>query len=147
VVYSLVNGYPEHVRMWRCCQCGFLENREALWAACSNCNLATTLDKYAFQDVSLYQDGTKERAYDDEDLKDSNTFRFPAPATQPSNAADDLTSTLHQNALRLEELVRPHYCDALVPDDYNDCIETTTTAVDTDRIDSTLVAPDCDSGF
>jgi predicted nucleic acid-binding Zn-ribbon protein len=149
VLVSLANGYVEHIRMWKCCQCGFAENRESLQAACSNCNFASFQDNYAFQDISPYLCDMNDRPYDDENLETSQVVCIPAPATYPSNAADDFTSAILQNASRLEELMASDRSGPLFPDDRNDSIEEIPIALDPDHthFDFTLLAPDCNSGY
>ena len=118
LLYSLANGYPEHVRMWTCCQCGFNENRESLWASCSNCYFISSAERYAFQDASLDESAIVEGPHHDDGLEISNTIRVTAPATSLlSLAADDLVSTVQQNFFRFEEFETSGQYGTLLLDD------------------------------
>jgi type IV secretory pathway VirB6-like protein len=99
-------------------------------AVCSNCNIATSVECYAFQDISPYRYQMNDTSYNNENLEHSHVVHIPAHRTYLSNAAYDSTSAILQNASRLEELMNFDRSGPLLPDDRNDGIEEMTTAID-----------------
>jgi len=100
VLYSLANGHVEHVRMRTCCQCGFAENRVALWAACSMCDATRFLDNYACHYPSVLEIATDGAMNDIVTYEASEMTRVHVPKTGSSlelRTADDLVSAVQQN--------------------------------------------------
>jgi len=100
VLYSLANGHVEHMRMWTCCQCGFAENRVALWAACSMCDATSFLDNYACHYPSVLEIATDGAMNDIVTYEASEMTRVHVPKTGSSlelRTADDLVSAVQQN--------------------------------------------------
>ncbi|RYN63224.1 hypothetical protein AA0118_g4772 [Alternaria tenuissima] len=104
VIYSRADGYGQYVRMWTCCQCGFPENRASLWAACSMCDYSN-LEKYAFQNPSVFQHGTENAIEHEETFETSHVVCAGVSTAESLGrafATDDLVSTVRQN-LQLSE--------------------------------------------
>jgi len=105
VIYSRANGHGQYVRMWICCQCGFLENRVSLWAACSMCDYSNFWERYAFQNPSIFQHGAQNVIEHEETFETSRVVCDGVPVAESSGTAfatDDLVSTVRQN-LELSE--------------------------------------------
>ena len=100
VLYSLANGHVEHVRMWTCCQCGFAENRVALWAACSMCDATSCIDNYACHYPSALEITTDGAMHDSVTYEGSEMARVKVTTMGDFlglRAANDLVSTVQQN--------------------------------------------------
>ena len=100
VLYSLAKGHVEHVRMWKCCQCGFAENRVSLLAACSMCDYTNYRKDYACQYPSdkVLEAAEEGAETDSAAYKPSDVIRVEAPGISPGiHASDDFISTVQRN--------------------------------------------------
>ena len=109
VIYSLVNDYVEHVRVWRCCQCGFPDNRVSLWFVCSMCDGTNFQDAYVCHRPTLGQVQTEDAIDDRLAFQTTPVGCIGPPGIENSLevcATDDLVSTVRQNIEPLESFLR-----------------------------------------
>jgi hypothetical protein len=117
VIYSRANGYGQYVRMWKCCQCGFSENRVSLWAACSMCDYSNFWEEYAFQNPSIFQHGVRNVIEHEETFETSLVTCDGVPVAEHSGTAfatDDLVSAVQTNLALSQPFLQDEPLDDVV---------------------------------